>query len=431
MNTLAWLLTMVLCSPAAWPGADDPSGGPPPAQQVGISWTASQDESGDPDDESDRSGAPAESRRWIGVRLSPLPAPLAAHLGKDGLMIDNVVRDSPADRAGLERYDIVLSFHGRKIATTRELVEAINAAPADQDVPMELIHQGQRRTVHIRPAPRPTASSFDYKYEEETDPAALQNMMRFFGHRLLRDPRGGFLLQPLGPMRDLPEPLRKLLEEGDLPDGLPGIRVFPGPDGFGWQFFLEQDGDGDARTEVIVKRSEDGRTLSIHKHPDGRVEVEREDPQSGKKSTTYDSLDELREKDPEAWQQFHSFQGGVRWMVSPPRPDQLPGLQEQFHRQMRQQLEQMRRQLDEMRRQLRGRTGRPDDEARDTTRDAPLRARSRSADDEQMRISIDDQGHIVVRARRDGRWQTWRFDSKEQFRQQEPQLYEKFKSLLE
>jgi S1-C subfamily serine protease len=57
----------------------------------------------------------AETRPYMGVWLdtSPLPDLLIKHLGlspSQGIRITNVHRDSPADRAGLERDDIIIAF---------------------------------------------------------------------------------------------------------------------------------------------------------------------------------------------------------------------------------------------------------------------------------------------------------------------------------
>ena len=65
------------------------------------------------------------TRPVIGVRCTPIPAPLAAHLERDGLMIANISEGSPADEAGLKRYDVVVSFGGRGIVEMDDLLEAI------------------------------------------------------------------------------------------------------------------------------------------------------------------------------------------------------------------------------------------------------------------------------------------------------------------
>jgi len=58
--------------------------------------------------------ARADDPAWLGVRLGPIPEALAAHL-KDarGAIVDDVVQGSPAEKAGLKRFDMIVAVGGR------------------------------------------------------------------------------------------------------------------------------------------------------------------------------------------------------------------------------------------------------------------------------------------------------------------------------
>ena len=58
------------------------------------------------------------------VRL-PVPEALAAHVRQGKFMLINIAEGSPADQAGLDQYDVVLSFNDRPIEELSDLLDAI------------------------------------------------------------------------------------------------------------------------------------------------------------------------------------------------------------------------------------------------------------------------------------------------------------------
>lgn len=98
----------------------------------------------------------AESERpYIGVRLDPAPLPklLAKHLGLDpdqGIRIRNVNVGSPADKAALERDDLIIGFQGRSVTNLEKFVEAVRTAGLGMEVSLEIVHLGQRKTLDLK-----------------------------------------------------------------------------------------------------------------------------------------------------------------------------------------------------------------------------------------------------------------------------------------
>jgi len=97
----------------------------------------------------------AEGRPYLGVVLdeSPLPELLAKHLGLSpgqGIRIRNVQRDSAADKAGLERDDIIIAFEGKIVEDNEQFVEAVREAGVDKEVSLEIIHLGQRKKIKLK-----------------------------------------------------------------------------------------------------------------------------------------------------------------------------------------------------------------------------------------------------------------------------------------
>jgi hypothetical protein len=96
-----------------------------------------------------------EERARIGILLDnrPLPDLLVKHLRLEpgqGIRISNVQQNSPADKAGLERDDIIIGFEDEKIKSLEQLVDAVQEAGVGAEVSLEIIHLGQRKTVELQ-----------------------------------------------------------------------------------------------------------------------------------------------------------------------------------------------------------------------------------------------------------------------------------------
>jgi hypothetical protein len=124
-----------------------------------------------------------ETRPHIGLELdgARLPELLVKHLNlsaDQGVRIANVLRDSPADKAGIEREDIVIVFEGKPVTYREQVAEAVRQAAVGAEVSLEIIHQGQRRTVTIKLEPFP--GQFDWKYPPEPKMEQFWQPGKFF-----------------------------------------------------------------------------------------------------------------------------------------------------------------------------------------------------------------------------------------------------------
>lgn len=112
-------------------------------------------------------------RPYLGVRLDPAPLPelLTKHLGLEagqGIRISNVAVGSPADKAGIERDDVIIALDGTKIMANEQLVDAIGNADVGSEVSLELIHLGQRKTLPIKLEPM-REDGVEWKYPPEPE----------------------------------------------------------------------------------------------------------------------------------------------------------------------------------------------------------------------------------------------------------------------
>lgn len=96
-------------------------------------------------------------RGWLGVQIKPVSAETASALGFDegnGIVIENVVDDSPASAAKLKAGDIVLQFGGTEIKELRDLTRAVAQQDPDDVVQIEVLRKGENVTLDVTIANR-------------------------------------------------------------------------------------------------------------------------------------------------------------------------------------------------------------------------------------------------------------------------------------
>jgi serine protease Do len=101
------------------------------------------------------------ARGFIGVLVEPLTPEIATKLGvsKDlhAPFVSQVNPGGPAEKSGLENYDVILEFNGKQIRNGEDLVAAVTAASVGSKVPMKISRNGKEQTLEIKIAQRPGA----------------------------------------------------------------------------------------------------------------------------------------------------------------------------------------------------------------------------------------------------------------------------------
>ncbi len=94
---------------------------------------------------------------WLGLECRPVPPVLRAQLKlaeDQGLVVEQVLPESPAAAAGIEPYDVLVKAGGRPIAKLQDLIDAVDAAK-DKELALELVRGGKSTKVKAKPAKRP------------------------------------------------------------------------------------------------------------------------------------------------------------------------------------------------------------------------------------------------------------------------------------
>jgi 2-alkenal reductase len=113
---------------------------------------------------------------YLGVQTLSLWPQLAERLDldvDDGALIQDIESDSPAEKAGLREGDdeigfqatrvrtggdVIIAVDGRRLSRSDDLADEISAMTAGDEVELELVRDGQHKTVRVRLGERPRGS---------------------------------------------------------------------------------------------------------------------------------------------------------------------------------------------------------------------------------------------------------------------------------
>jgi len=92
---------------------------------------------------------------FLGITVSEVifdsdEAERLAKAGKaGGVLVEKVIPDSPAEKAGLQEGDLVMSFNSRKTTTLREFFSDLAGAQAGERVRMCIMRDDYRKTIYV------------------------------------------------------------------------------------------------------------------------------------------------------------------------------------------------------------------------------------------------------------------------------------------
>jgi serine protease Do len=98
------------------------------------------------------------SRGFIGVVLTDVTPDVQRSLKLTvarGALVQDVSGDSPAERAGIKPYDVILSVDGRDILTNEELIRDISGRQPGSVTRLELLRDGRRVAAQVKLTERP------------------------------------------------------------------------------------------------------------------------------------------------------------------------------------------------------------------------------------------------------------------------------------
>jgi serine protease Do len=97
-------------------------------------------------------------RARLGVVIQPLSDELAKQFGlkaREGVLVAEVMPESPGAKAGLKPGDVIVEFAGKAVSTPQELQAVVEQARVGHEQTMSIVRAGKRTTLKANPAELP------------------------------------------------------------------------------------------------------------------------------------------------------------------------------------------------------------------------------------------------------------------------------------
>jgi len=112
-------------------------------------------------------------RGWLGVSIQELTPELASQFGigdTKGVLVSDVMDDSPAKKAGFERADVIVQYDGKSMDSPTHLRNAVAQTPVGKKVTVKIIRDKKPKTIELAIAEQP--KSMTQSGEEDSGDSA-------------------------------------------------------------------------------------------------------------------------------------------------------------------------------------------------------------------------------------------------------------------
>jgi hypothetical protein len=94
---------------------------------------------------------PAGKRKLIGITTAAVDGALRAQLGLEGeaFLVETVNEDMPADKGGVEAFDVVTAIDGEEGASTERLREVLDAKEPGETLTLTVLRQGETHELEL------------------------------------------------------------------------------------------------------------------------------------------------------------------------------------------------------------------------------------------------------------------------------------------
>jgi serine protease Do len=112
-------------------------------------------------------------RGWLGVAIQPLSRDYAKYFGdpgQEGILIADVIPDSPAQKAGLRRGDVVIEYKGEKMSAEKEddlnrFQVLVSQTEVGAPVRLKIARDGRDTTIVIEISKQPKVKADEFEAE--------------------------------------------------------------------------------------------------------------------------------------------------------------------------------------------------------------------------------------------------------------------------
>lgn len=93
------------------------------------------------------------SRPWLGVYLREVDQQVASYLElpfTEGVVVTDVAKGSPAERGGIQKYDVILKVEGNKADKAQTIQEQVRKRKPGESIDIDIYREGKRKSLRIR-----------------------------------------------------------------------------------------------------------------------------------------------------------------------------------------------------------------------------------------------------------------------------------------
>ena len=186
----------------------------------------------------------SSKKGWLGVSIQDITTEMKKAMdlrSREGALVSEVVKKSPADSAGIVEKDVIIQFGGEAISDASELQKAVADTKPGTKVSVVVLRKGDKKTIDVV-----IGKQAANKRIMITSPRAFNGLEMFSGGRNMQ----GMTLRPLND---------QLAKYFDVPEGT-GVLVWEVENGSG----AEKAGinPGDVITVIGKKKIKDLRDVS-------------------------------------------------------------------------------------------------------------------------------------------------------------------------
>jgi serine protease Do len=117
------------------------------------------------------------TRGWLGVGIQDLTPQLAEYYGlkdKKGVLVSQVFKGDPAEKAGIKPNDIIVAVDGKPVHSGRQLSKTVAGLAVGKRVAIKILRDGKEKTVYAKLAKRQENEKVALQSPEATDAFGLQ-----------------------------------------------------------------------------------------------------------------------------------------------------------------------------------------------------------------------------------------------------------------
>lgn len=140
------------------------------------------------------------ARGWLGVSIQEVTSDFAKSLGMEvpkGALVSQVIKESPAEKAGLEVRDVIVEFDGVEIVYSGDLPQTVGSIKPGSTIQAVVIREGKRKHIAVKVGelPKRVALSSNPLEEDSGTLGIVVKELSFEEKREMKLPHGVLVIE--------------------------------------------------------------------------------------------------------------------------------------------------------------------------------------------------------------------------------------------